>query len=56
MELGAGESKKISFEITPELLKFYNTDLKFDWESGDFNVMVGPNSRDVKMLKVNWTK
>jgi beta-glucosidase len=56
MELAAGESKKVSFEITPELLKFYNTDLKFDWESGDFNVMVGPNSRDVKMLKVNWTK
>jgi beta-glucosidase len=56
IELAAGESKKVSFEITPELLKFYNTDLKFDWESGDFNVMVGPNSRDVKMLKVNWTK
>ena len=56
MELAAGETKKVSFEITPELLKFYNTDLKFDWESGDFNVMVGPNSRDVKMLKVNWTK
>ena len=56
IELAAGETKKVSFEITPELLKFYNTDLKFDWESGDFNVMVGPNSRDVKMLKVNWTK
>jgi beta-glucosidase len=56
IELAAGESKKVSFEITPELLKFYNTDLKYDWESGEFNVMLGPNSRDVKTLKVNWTK
>jgi beta-glucosidase len=56
IELAAGESKKVSFEITPELLKFYNTDLKYDWESGEFNIMLGPNSRDVKTLKVNWTK
>jgi len=56
IELAAGETKKVSFEITPELLKFYNTDLKYDWESGEFNVMVGPNSRDVKTLKINWTK
>ena len=56
IELAAGETKKVSFEITPELLKFYNTDLKYDWESGEFNVMLGPNSRDVKTLKVNWTK
>jgi beta-glucosidase len=38
------------------LLKFYNSDLKFDWESGDFQIMVGPNSRDVKAVKVNWVK
>jgi len=56
IELAPGESRKVSFEITPELLKFYNTDLKYDWESGDFNIMVGTNSRDVKALKVNWSK
>jgi beta-glucosidase len=56
IELAPGESRKVSFEITPELLKFYNTDLKYDWESGDFNIMVGTNSRDVKTLKVNWSK
>jgi len=56
IELAAGETKKVGFEITPDLLKFYNSDLKYDWESGDFNIMVGPNSRDVKMLKLNWTK
>jgi beta-glucosidase len=56
IELGAGETKEVVFEITTELLKYYNSDLKFDWESGDFQIMVGPNSRDVKMVKVNWVK
>jgi beta-glucosidase len=56
IELAAGETKKVSFEITPELLKFYNSDLKYDWESGEFQVMVGTNSREVQKLKVIWTK
>ena len=56
IELAAGESKNVSFEVTPELLKFYNGNLKFDWEAGDFQMMVGPNSKDVKTVKVNWTK
>jgi len=54
--LKAGESKEISFTITPEDLKFYNSDLKYDWEAGDFVIMVGGNSRDVKSGKVNWGK
>ncbi|MFZ9220498.1 MAG: beta-glucosidase BglX, partial [Sediminibacterium sp.] len=49
IELAPGETKNISFEITPELLKFYNSDLKFDWESGDFQIMVGTNSKDVQV-------
>jgi len=56
IELAAGETKEVIFEITTDLLKFYNSDLKFDWESGDFQIMVGPNSRDVKAVKVNWVK
>jgi beta-glucosidase len=56
IELAAGETREVVFEITPELLKFYNSDLKFDWESGDFQIMVGPNSRDVKAVKINWVK
>jgi beta-glucosidase len=56
IELKAGESKTISFAITPNDLKFYNYDLKYDWESGDFNIMIGGNSRDVKSAKVNWAK
>ena len=56
IELAPGETKNISFEITPELLKFYNGDLKFDWESGDFQIMLGTNSKDVQVAKVNWQK
>ena len=39
--LKAGESRKVSFSITPELLKFYNYDLQFVCEPGDFDVMIG---------------
>jgi beta-glucosidase len=56
IELKPGESKKISFNVTPEDLKFYNYDLKYDWEAGDFDIMIGANSRDVKMVRVNWNK
>lgn len=56
ISLKAGESKEVSFAITPEDLKFYNYDLKYDWESGEFQIMIGTNSRDVKTAKVNWLK
>lgn len=46
--LKAGESKKVSFKITPESLKFYNYNLDFVCEPGDFEVMIGRDSQDVK--------
>lgn len=54
--LKAGESKKVSFTITPEDLKFYNSELKYDWEAGEFDIMIGTNSHDVKHAKINWNK
>ena len=54
--LKAGESKTVTFDITPESLKFYNSDLKYDWESGDFQIKIGGNSSDLKTALVNWTK
>jgi beta-glucosidase len=56
VELKAGETKTVTFNITPNDLKFYNYDLKYDWEPGQFEIMIGGNSRDVKSAKVNWTK
>ncbi|MDP4270675.1 MAG: beta-glucosidase BglX [Bacteroidota bacterium] len=54
--LKAGESKTVTFEITPEDLKFYNSDLQYDWESGEFEIQIGTNSQEVKVAKVNWQK
>lgn len=54
--LKAGESRTVTFSITPEDLKFYDSNLKYDWEPGEFEVMIGGNSRDVKMQKINWAK
>ena len=56
IDLKAGESKTVTFDITPNDLKFYNYDLKYDWEAGEFQIMIGANSRDVKMASVNWSK
>lgn len=50
--LKAGESKNVTFTITPEMLKFYNYDLKYVLEPGDFSIMAGPNSRDLKTAKL----
>ena len=46
--LKAGETKQITFNISAEDLKFYNADLKFVAEPGDFKLFIGGNSRDVK--------
>ena len=54
--LKTGESKTVTFDITPEDLKFYNSDLKYDWESGDFEIKIGGNSKDLKTASINWIK
>ncbi len=48
IELKAGASKTVSFEISVNDLKYYNYDLKYVAEPGDFKVFIGGNSRDVK--------
>ena len=54
--LQPGEKKEVSIDISTKDLMFYNTDLKYDWEAGDFIIYMGTNSRDVKAARVNWTK
>ena len=54
--LQPGEKKEINIEVTTNDLMFYNSDLKYDWESGDFVIYIGTNSKDVKSAKVNWDK
>ena len=54
--LKPGEAQTVTFNISPEMLKFYNYDLKYVVEPGDFQVMIGPNSRDVKLAQFTLTK
>jgi beta-glucosidase len=51
IKLKAGESKTVTFKITPELLKFYNSNLEYVAEPGEFDLMIGTNSRDVATAK-----
>ncbi|MBC2655294.1 beta-glucosidase BglX [Pseudomonas sp. MSSRFD41] len=46
--LKAGEEKVIRFDISEDDLKFYNAQLKYAAEPGDFNVQIGLDSRDVQ--------
>ncbi|MDD7461944.1 MAG: beta-glucosidase BglX [Prevotellaceae bacterium] len=50
VNLKRGETKTVTFTITPEDLKFYNQALEYKSEPGEFEVMVGPNSRDLQKL------
>lgn len=52
--LQPGESKKVSFEIGIDELKFYNSKLEYNWEPGEFIIFIGTNSVDVKLAKVVW--
>lgn len=47
----AGEIKEVSFKINVEMLKFYNFDIDYVFEPGDFDVMIGTNSRDLKSAR-----
>ena len=54
--LSPGETKEVKFSVTPKQLKFYNSNLEYNWEPGEFEVQVGGNSVDVKKVKVIWEK
>ena len=53
--LKKGESRQLTFHLTADDLKFYNDDLKLVAEPGDFQVLVGGNSRDVQMAAFSLT-
>ena len=46
--LKAGESKKVTFDIDVDMLKFYDSTLDYVAEPGEFQVMIGGNSKEVK--------
>ncbi|CAF1286294.1 unnamed protein product [Didymodactylos carnosus] len=50
------ELKQVSFNVTVDDLKFYNTALQHIWETGEFIIYVGPNSRDTQSISIYWSK
>ena len=53
--LQPGETRKVTFHITPEDLKFYNSELEYDWEPGEFIIRIGGNSSQLKSASCTGT-
>ncbi|WP_294301506.1 beta-glucosidase BglX [uncultured Chryseobacterium sp.] len=51
-----GETKTVIFTLTPENLKFYDDQLNYDWEAGEFDIMIGTDSQNVQTKRINWLK
>jgi beta-glucosidase len=50
--LKPGERTKVTLDITPALLSFFDVNMKFVVEPGDFEIMVGNSSRDADLQKL----
>jgi beta-glucosidase len=57
VRLQPGETREVTFRITPEDLKFYNGKLEYDWEPGEFIIRIGGNSTSqAKPATVRWSR
>lgn len=54
--LKAGESRQVTFTLTEQDFSFYRSDMTFGAEPGEFDIMVGGNSVDLKKVKVKMTE
>jgi beta-glucosidase len=47
-----GEENEISFPITPEMLSMYNDKMQWLVEPGDFKIMIGSSSKEIKLSTI----
>lgn len=52
IHLEAGESRELSFEVSEEMLRFYQQDMQFASEVGAFDIFIGKNSQDCQSIRV----
>jgi len=52
VHLAAGETKKVEFEITPQLLSMPDKHLTWIVEPGDFKIMIGGSSKDIRLKEI----
>ena len=50
VHIPAGQSADVTFTLTADDLKYYNHELEYVCEPGDFEIMTGPNSRDLQSV------
>ena len=55
VQLQPGETKTVAFDITPDRLAFYDINMKYVVEPGEFDIMVGNSSRDRELKKITLT-
>ena len=53
VHIPAGESVTVDFELSADDLSYYNHSLEWVCEPGDFEIMTGPNSRDLKSVTLS---
>jgi beta-glucosidase len=53
--LDPGQTEAVAFDVTPDRLAFWNIDMQYVVEPGEFAIMVGPNSRDVQTVTLTVT-
>ncbi len=51
ISLKRGETQTVSFDVTTDDLRFYNADLDYVCEPGEFELMIGRNSADVQTVR-----
>jgi beta-glucosidase len=49
ISLQPGQTKEVSFEITPEMLQMLNKDMQWVVEPGDFRIMIGASCKDIRL-------
>jgi beta-glucosidase len=52
VSLQPGQTQTVALDITPESLAFYDVDMRYVVEPGEFEILVGTSSRDVDLQKV----
>jgi len=49
VNLQPGETKEVTFGLTPSMLQMLNADMKWVVEPGDFRIMIGASSKDIRL-------
>ncbi len=55
IELKPGQTKTVTFEITPQTLAYYNVHMQYGVEPGGFDIMLGSSSRNADLQHLHLT-